>query len=175
MPRMLVTYDPAWAVQFASIAAEISSATDADWLIEHIGSTAIPGMRAKPVIDLAVRIRDLHDLEVHLPALEAVGWRRGSGVRTHPVMIRETAGIRSAIAHFFVAEDWDAANQRILRDWLLAHPDDVDRYSHAKCDAVAAAAHGRSTYNDAKTPVIQEIVDRARAARGLPSVPVYDK
>ncbi|WP_341955898.1 GrpB family protein [Microbacterium sp. LWH13-1.2] len=175
MPRMLVAYDPAWADRFAGIAVEIRSLTDADWLIEHIGSTAIPGMRAKPIIDLAIRIRDLEDFEAQLPALEAGGWRRGSAVRTHPVMIRETDGIRSAIAHFFVAEDWDAANQRILRDWLLAHPDDVDRYSHAKCDAVAAAARGRSTYNAAKTPVIQEIVDRARAARGLPPVPVYDK
>lgn len=175
MPRMLLTYDPAWADQFASIASEITTLTDADWLIEHIGSTAIPGMRAKPIIDLAIRIRDLQDFDTHVPALEAGGWRRGSAVRTHPVMIHETDGVRTAIAHLFVAEDWDAANQRILRDWLLAHPDDADRYSHAKCDAVAAAARGRSTYNAAKTPAIQEIVDRARAARGLPSVPVHDK
>lgn len=175
MPRMLLTYDPAWAGQFTRIASEIGTLTDADWQIEHIGSTAVPGMRAKPIIDLAIRIRDLQDFDAYLPALEAGGWRRGSAVRTHPVMIRETDGVRTAIAHFFVAEDWDAANQRILRDWLLAHPDDADRYSHAKCDAVAAAAHGQSTYNAAKTPAIQEIVDRARAARGLPSVPVYDK
>jgi len=172
---MLVTYDPDWADQFASIASEIHRLTDGDLLIEHIGSTAIPGMRAKPVIDLAIRIRDLDDFEARCRLLEAAGWRRGSAVRTHPVMIREVGGIRTAIAHFFVAEDWDAANQRILRDWLLTHPDDADRYSHAKCDAVAAAARGRSSYNAAKTPVIQEIVDRARAARGLPSVPVYDK
>lgn len=175
MPRMLLTYDPAWADQFASIASEITTLTDADWLIEHIGSTAVPGMRAKPIIDLAIRVRDLQDFDAYVPALEAGGWRRGSAVRTHPVMIRETDGVRTAIAHFFVAKDWDSANQRILRDWLLAHPDDVDRYSHAKCDAVAAAARGRSTYNAAKTSAIQEIVDRARSARGLPSVPVYDK
>lgn len=175
MPRMLVAYDPSWPGQFERIADEIRGHTDAGWLIEHIGSTAVPGMRAKPIIDLAIRIRDLDELERHTPVLEAAGWRRGSAVRTHPVIILETDGIRSAIAHFFVAGEWDAANQRILRDWLLAHPDDVERYSHAKCDAVAAAARGRSTYNAAKTPVIQEIVDRACAARGMASVPVYDK
>jgi len=172
---MLVTYDPAWADRFAGIAAEISRMTNADWLIEHIGSTAIPGMRAKPIIDLAVRVGDLPEFEAHLPHLEAAGWRRGSGVRTHPVLIREKEGIRTAIAHFFVAGEWDAANQRLLRDWLIAHPDDANRYSHAKCDAVAAAARGQSTYNAAKTAAIQDIIDRARAARGLPSVPVYDK
>lgn len=175
MPRMLVGYDPTWPEQFERIAADIRDLTGVDRVIEHIGSTAIPGMRAKPIIDLAVRIRDADDFEAHLPALHAVGWHLGSGVRTHPVMILEADGIRMAIAHFFTAGEWDAVNQRILRDWLLAHPDDVDRYSHAKCDAVAAAARGRSTYNAAKTPVIQEIVDRARAAQGLPSLPVYDK
>lgn len=172
---MLVGYDSVWPQQFEAVAAQIRAIGDSEWLIEHIGSTAVPGMRAKPVIDLAIRIRDTADFETHRPALEAAGWAQGSGVRTHPVMIRETDGIRTAIAHFFTAEKWDAVHQRILRDWLLTHPEDVERYSHAKCDAVAAAARGRSTYNAAKTPVIQEIVDRARAARGLPSEPVYDK
>lgn len=132
-------------------------------------------MRAKPIIDLAVRVRDSDDFEDHSAALEAAGWRLGSAVRTHPVMILEADGIRSAIAHFFTAEEWDAVHQRLLRDWLLAHPEDVARYSHAKCDAVAGAARGTSTYNAAKTPVIQEIVDRARAAQGLAPVPVHDK
>lgn len=175
MPRMLVNYDPAWPKRFDSIAADLRARGSADWLVEHIGSTAVPGMRAKPVIDLAIRIRDLEDFETHSPALEVVGWRRGSSVKTHPVMILEDDGIRTAIAHFFVEGEWDAVHQRVLRDWLRAHPDDADRYSHAKCDAVAAAARGTSSYNAAKTPVIQEIVDRARAARGLPSVDVSDK
>lgn len=175
MPRMLVGYDPDWPERFAAIAAEIRAITNPDWLIEHIGSTSIPGMRAKPIIDLAIRVGSLDEVVSHGPALEEAGWRRGSGVRSHPVMILETDGIRTAIAHFFTAGEWDAVNQRLLRDWLRAHPADADRYAHAKCDAVAAAARGTSSYNAAKTPVIQEIVDRARAARGLPSVPVHDK
>jgi GrpB-like predicted nucleotidyltransferase (UPF0157 family) len=107
--------------------------------------------------------------------LEQAGWRSGSGVRTHPVMVREADGIRTAIAHFFLADEWESVNQRLLRDWLREHPDDVELYSHAKCAAVAAASRGTSTYNAAKTPVIQEIVDRARASRGLPQVAVSDK
>lgn len=175
MPRMLVAYDPSWPEQFADAAAHLRAHGDEHWLIEHIGSTAIPGMRAKPVIDLAVRIADAADFEVHRPALEGAGWRQGSAVRSHPVMIRESDGVRTHIAHFFTAADWDVVNQRILRDWLRANPADADRYVHAKCAAVAAAARGTSTYNEAKTPVIQEIVDRARAARGMPKVVVSDK
>ena len=175
MPRMLVTYDPTWPQQFEGIAQQMRAVGNDDWTIEHIGSTAVPGMRAKPIIDVAVRIRDRNDFEQHQAGLERAGWTVGSGVRSHPVMVREADGIRTAIAHFFEASDWDAVNQRLLRDWLLVHPEDADRYQHAKCDAVAAAARGRATYNAAKTPVIQEIVDRARAAQGLPSVPVSDK
>lgn len=172
---MLVSYDPEWPKQFEAFAAEIQTVANADWLIEHIGSTAIPGMRAKPIIDLAVRIVDRSDFDARRPALEAAGWRPGSAVRTRPVMIRESDGVRIAIAHFFVEEEWDAVHQRILRDWLLEHPEDADRYAHAKCDAVAAQARGRTTYNTAKSPIIQELVDRARASRGLPPVRISDK
>lgn len=175
MPRMLVAYDPSWPERFDEIAAEMRTHGNPEWVIEHIGSTSVPGMRAKPIIDLAVRIDDADDLARHRPALESIGWRPGSGVRSHPVMVFEENGIRTRIAHFFDASDWDAVNQRLLRDWLRTHPDDVARYSHAKCDAVAAAARGTASYNAAKTPVIQEIVDRARAEQGLPSVPVSDK
>jgi GrpB-like predicted nucleotidyltransferase (UPF0157 family) len=175
MPRMLVAYDPSWPERFEALADGIRSVADPDWVIEHIGSTAVPGMRAKPIIDLAVRIRDDADFDAHRSALEQAGWAIGSSVRTHRVMVRESDGIRSAIAHFFPAVQWDAVNQRLLRDWLREHPEDATRYAHAKCDAVAVAARGMGSYNAAKTPVIQELVDRARAARGLPSVPVSDK
>ncbi|MEV4736923.1 MULTISPECIES: GrpB family protein [unclassified Microbacterium] len=175
MPRMLVAYDPVWPERFERLADGIRAVADPEWVIEHIGSTAVPGLRAKPIIDLAVRISDHGEFETHRPALERAGWAVGSGVRTHPVMVWERDGIRTAIAHFFPAAEWDAVNQRLLRDWLRAHPDDAARYAHAKCDAVAAAARGTASYNDAKTPIVQELVDQARAARGLPSVPVSDK
>lgn len=172
---MLVAYDPAWPERFVEFAAEIRAAADPTWTIEHIGSTAVPGLRAKPIIDLAVRVRDHDDLEPHRPVLERAGWTAGSGVRSHPVLLRERDGARTAIAHFFAAAEWDTVNQRLLRDWLRTHPEDAERYARAKCDAVAVAARGIGSYSAAKTPVIQELVDRARAERGLPSVPVSDK
>lgn len=175
MPRVLVAYDPEWPARFAELADGIRAVADPHWVIEHIGSTAVPGMRAKPIIDLAIRIGDAEELETCRPALEAAGWAAGSGVRTHPVMILETDGARAAIAHFFLEEEWATVSQRLLRDWLRTHPEDARRYAHAKCDAVAAAARGTASYSTAKNPIIQELVDRARAERGLPLVPVYDK
>ena len=122
---MLVSYNPRWPEQFKEIAAEIRTHGNPEWLVEHIGSTAVPGMRAKPIIDLAVRIGEVEDFERHHQALEAIGWRLGSSVQSHPVMVFEAAGIRTRIAHFFTASDWDTVNQRILRDWLRTHPADA--------------------------------------------------
>ena len=66
-------------------------------------------------------------------------------------------------------------NQRLFRDWLLAHPTDALRYQEVKRLAVEDAAAGLGAYNAAKTTIVQELVDRARAERGLPWVSVSDK
>lgn len=172
---LLVPYDPSWPQRFEEFAASIRAAGADGWIVEHIGSTAIPGMSAKPIVDLAVRVQTRGEFDAYRSALEAVGWRTGSGIRTHPVMIMEAAGERLAIAHFFTAAEWDAVPQRLLRDWLCAHPDDAERYKRVKHEAAREAEERNSSYNAAKTAVIQEIVDRARAARGLEPVDVYDK
>lgn len=172
---MLVPYDLDWPQQFGEIAAELRGLGDDEWIIEHIGSTSVPGMRSKPIIDIAVRVTDEADFERHRPRLEQAGWRVGSRVRTHPVMVFEPGGVRTRIAHFITADQWDAVNQRILRDWLISHPADAQRYEQTKIAAEVAAARNRGTYNAGKTAIIQEIVDRARLDRGMPSVPVYDK
>ena len=172
---MLVPYDPGWPQQFREIAAELLQLGNSAWLIEHIGSTAVPGMMAKPIIDVAVRIQDESDFEAHRPGLEDGGWRLGSGVRTHHVMVCERSGVRTRIAHFFEQAAWETANQRILRDWLTAHPTDALQYQVAKIAAMEATHAGTVSYSAGKTTVIQEIVDRARAERGLMSVPVYEK
>lgn len=173
---MLVPYDQAWPERFAEYAAELRAHGRSDWTIEHIGSTSILGMQAKPIIDLAVRIRDRAEVESCMEELGEAGWRVGSSVRSHLVLVRESDGIRSAIAHFFRATEWEVVSQRLLRDWLRTHPADAAQYSRAKDLAAAAAeSHGTGAYNAAKAPMIQEIVDRARAARGLPTVPVSDR
>lgn len=171
---MLVEYDPRWPRRFNEAADELRTLGDRGWEIEHIGSTAVPGMRAKPVIDIAVRLRDTDDFQRKCSSLESGGWRVGSGVRTHPVMVFELSGVRTRIAHFFTPEQWPNAHQRVLRDWLRENPEDAALYERAKAEAARHAVSRRS-YNDGKTAVIQEIMNRARAARGLEPVSVYDK
>ncbi|WP_129667058.1 GrpB family protein [Phytoactinopolyspora endophytica] len=168
-------HDPDWPRQYEEAAKGIREASDGEWLVEHIGSTAIEGLCAKPIIDLAVRVERLSDVEDKLPALEALGWRDiAAGPRTHRVLVRQRGDVRTHIAHFFCAEQWDTCNQRIFRDWLQEHADDRLRYETVKRAAATAGLSGRA-YTAGKTAIVQEIVDRARTARGLPSVNVWDK
>lgn len=67
MPLALVPYDPQWPRRFEAIAAELCEIGDPDWTIEHIGSTAVPGMLAKPIIDVAIRVTDRAEFERHAP------------------------------------------------------------------------------------------------------------
>ncbi|KAB1866501.1 GrpB family protein [Microbacterium algeriense] len=175
MTVALVPYDPAWPSLFQQTVVELRAHGNPGWVIEHIGSTAIRGMSAKPVIDVAVRIADDSDFAAHRAGLEAAGWRVGSAVRAHRVMIFVEDGERTRIAHFFETASWDRVNQRILRDWLRTHPEDAELYERAKHAAAMAAQRGTASYNDGKTVTIQAIIDRARAERGLPPVPVSDK
>lgn len=154
---------------------EIRDATGASWVIEHIGSTAVPGLVAKPIIDLAVRVERLEEVEEYRDRLAVIGFVGiPGGPRTHRVLAREADGRRAHLAHFFDAEQWDACNQRIFRDWLLSHPEDRRRYEQVKRAAAREATGGRD-YTARKTAIVQEVVDRARAALGLPQVDVWDK
>ena len=129
-------------------------------------------MAAKPIIDLAVRVVDLGDVPRRL---EPIGWSSvPGGPRTHLVLVRHDGMRRTHIAHFFTEDQWDACHQRIFRDWLLEHPEDCQSYVDVKREAAAVATGGRD-YTARKTAVIQEIVDRARAARGLPPIDAWDK
>ncbi|WP_083391820.1 GrpB family protein [Microbacterium sp. LCT-H2] len=70
---LLVPSDPSWPLRFEEFATRIRAAGEDGWIIEHIGSTAIPGMSAKPIIDLAVRVETRERLDARLPELEAAG------------------------------------------------------------------------------------------------------
>ena len=171
---MLEEYDARWPQLFEEAAVELA-AIHPTWIVEHIGSTAIPGMAAKPTIDIAVRVGTLDEVNERSDGLAAIGWLHiARGPRTHLVLVRQEGLRRTHIAHFFTGEHWDTCNQRIFRDWLLTHPQDAARYLEVKRAAAVAATGGRD-YTARKTAVVRAIVDRARAARGLPVVDVWDK
>jgi len=142
-------------------------------VIEHVGSTAVPGLPAKPVIDLMAGLHDLD--EVNGQALETLGYRsEPTDMPERLFYRREDYDSTAYHLHVVTVASWPTRNERLLRDHLLAHPADRDRYAALKRELMERYGPGPA-YTRGKTELIQELTDAARAARGLPSVPVWEE
>lgn len=163
--------DPAWARQYDDVAARVREALGFRVLaIDHVGSTSVPGLPAKPVIDIDLVVADPGHEDRYVPALEAHGF---------DLRIREPwwyghrlLGLDSPATnlHVWGPESPERLRHLLLRDWLRANPDECELYARAKRDAAAATnAHGEHmmTYNARKQDVVREIAYRALAAAGI--------
>lgn len=168
----IAAYDPAWPELAAKAIAELRGTFT---VIEHIGSTAVPGLAAKPVIDLMAAVEDLGMAERCEDVLAGLGFvRHHNGMIDRRLYVRMRGGVRTHILHVVTLDSWPTRNQRLLRDHLRSHPADAARYAELK-RAIVAAGTGPAGYSVAKTKLIQELTDRARGELGLPSVPVWEK
>ncbi|WGX96654.1 GrpB family protein [Nocardioides sp. L-11A] len=167
----VVPPDPAWPARFAEIAAAVRDALGWRALtVEHVGSTAVPGLPAKPVIDIDLVVADPADEAAYVPALEEVGF----ALRIREPWWHEHRLLRGAEPvshlHVFGPESPEVVRHRIFRDWLRGNPDERERYAAAKLAASAASTaageHGMQ-YNARKERVVREIYARAFAATGL--------
>jgi GrpB-like predicted nucleotidyltransferase (UPF0157 family) len=163
--------DTAWPRLYDDLAVRIRKALG--WRVlrlEHTGSTSVPGLAAKPIIDIDLTVADPGREEDYVPALEAIGFE---------LAIREPwwYGHRSLRAdtprcnlHVFGFDSPEPVRHRIFRDWLRGNPGERDRYAAAKRQAAAEANAGGEhvmQYNARKEQVIREIYHRAFMATGL--------
>jgi len=173
---VVADYDPAWPGMAAAAIDELHGILPGVLTeIEHIGSTSVPGLAAKPIIDVMAAVDDLESVSAHAATLAAHGYEaHDNGIPGRLLFMRMRDGVRTTILHVVTLDTWPTRNQRILRDHLRTHPADAARYGRLKQD-VAASGLTTLEYTKAKTDLIQELTDRARADRGLPSVPVWEK
>jgi GrpB-like predicted nucleotidyltransferase (UPF0157 family) len=173
----LEEHRPEWAEAFRAEAERIRAAAgDALRRIEHIGSTAVPGLVAKPIIDVAAEaVPDADPLGLSAALAPAGYVQHRTGPRTHGVYVRSDGGARTRILHVFAPDAWDACPQRLLRDRLLRDPIARRRYAALKVRLASSAADGPA-YTAGKTALVEELVAAERAARGLPPGPgAWDK
>jgi GrpB-like predicted nucleotidyltransferase (UPF0157 family) len=163
----LVAADPSWPSRYAVLAAELRGALGAGWALEHVGSTSVPGLVSKPVIDVAIRVPPGAGLDDTSSPLALAGWSEPVAVGDHWATFRLEDGVRVAIGHLFAADRWPEAHVRVFARWLRAHPADRERYAELKTSLVAAGVWGEA-YTAAKADFVRGVVDRARAAEGLP-------
>ena len=161
----LVEYDPTWPAQFEAVAARIRSAIgDTALVLEHAGSTSVPGLAAKNQIDVVLGIPDSTDEAAYVPALEAAGFEfaiREPEWYEHRLFRGRDPKVN---LHAFSADCEEIPRMLAFRDWLRTHPDDRRRYEHEKRRLAEQTWDTVQDYADAKTEVIREIVGRALAA-----------
>ena len=163
--------DPAWPRQCDHLAGRIRQALG--WRVlqlEHVGSTSVPGLAAKPVIDIDLTVADPGREKDYVPVLEPIGFR---------LTIREPwwYGHRALVTdeprcnlHVFGFDSPEPVKHRIFRDWLRGNPGERDRYAAAKRQAASganAAGEHVMQYNARKQQVIREIYHRVFVAAGL--------
>lgn len=167
MSVTIVDYDPGWPARFAERRDLILRAAG-QWIlfIEHFGSTSVPGLAAKPIIDIVVAVHDV-DTDGHavLDAMKPLGYQFfDAGMPGRLLCTRDADGIDVEHLHIVGTDRWDLMKERLMRDWLLTHPTDRDGYAALKRQIAADTTDG-DTYTRAKTAFVQEIVDAARRTR----------
>ncbi len=163
--------DPAWPQHYRDLAARIRGVLG--WRVlelEHVGSTSVPGLAAKPVIDIDLTVADPGREQDYVPALETIGFRlviREPWWYDHRVLVADEP---RGNLHVFGFDSPEPVRHRIFRDWLRGHPGERDRYAAAKRQAARLANAGGEhvmQYNARKQQVIREIYRQAFAAAGL--------
>jgi GrpB-like predicted nucleotidyltransferase (UPF0157 family) len=157
-------HDDRWADAYLEHRERIRAALAAVAVeIEHIGSTSVPGLAAKPIIDIVVTVDDITAEEDYLDALLAAGYElrvREPGHR----LVRTPA--RDVHVHLYERGDPAVEDYLVLRDRLRSHPDDRALYESTKRALLSRRWDDMNDYADAKTDVIRAIKERARQARG---------
>lgn len=163
-PITITAYDPSWPALFAAERTRIVDALgDVVTRVEHFGSTAVPGMAGKPVVDLLVGVADLHAASARIPSLEALGYENfGEIFIPGRIYLR-----RRGTHHFNVAITVEGSafwtEQLIVRDFLRAHPEEAAAYAAHKRSVYADGARLFSTYSQAKGAFLAALKERALA------------
>ena len=157
----VVPPDPAWPDAYAALAGRVRSALGEGVLVlEHVGSTAVPGLSAKAMIDVDLVVADPTDEAAYVPALEGIGFvlrLREPDFDEHRLLRHTDPGCN---LHVFRPGSREVARHLAFRDWLRTHPEDRAAYEAAKHAAAAQGFTEGMHYNNHKGGVVYDIHER---------------
>jgi GrpB-like predicted nucleotidyltransferase (UPF0157 family) len=170
----IVPYDPRWPELFRCEKEHLLACLPGDLVhrVEHFGSTAVPGLAAKPVIDVLVEVADLEQTKVRIaPVLEALGydyiWRPTRGEDGPPfyawfIKRDPASGARTHHIHMVEAGFRDHWDRLLFRDYLIAHPQAAREYQDLKLRLAAAYPNDRVAYTKGKTEFVVRVTEQAK-------------
>ncbi len=161
----VVAPDPGWATTYAVVRDAIVEALgDRALSVTHVGSTSVPGLWAKPLIDIDLVVADSSIEADYLPDLEAIGF----DLRVREPEWEQHRCLKlpdpETNLHVFSTGATEPRRHRAFRDWLAAHPDDRDHYAAAKRAVAEQGFTDSMDYNNAKSSVVYDIYERIFAA-----------
>jgi GrpB-like predicted nucleotidyltransferase (UPF0157 family) len=161
-PVRLAEYDPAWPGLYEREAARVRKTLgDRVLQLEHVGSTSVPGLAAKPVIDMILVVEDSGDEAAYVPDMESAGyvlWIREPDWFEHRLFKGPDTNVN---LHTFSPGCSEVDRMLLFRDWVRGHDDDRLLYERTKRELAARTWRHVQNYADAKNDVVDEILDRA--------------
>ena len=164
-PVSVVPHDPLWAAEFEAASADVAAALGPDVLaVHHIGSTSIPGIPAKPVIDMLVVVADVAAVDRRSAELARLGYEGLGefGIDGRRYFSRDDPpGTRTHQIHVFADGSRHAARHLAFREFMRAHPALAGQYGALKQRLADAHPHDMDAYKDGKNGFIKEMERRA--------------
>ncbi len=161
-PQPIALAEPSveWPARFEQFRSRLASALGDGIRIEHVGSTSIPGIRAKPIIDVQISVPDITDETRFGPAIESIGvaLRMREPDLGHVFFRNNPRTVHLHVCQ--VGSRWER-NHLLFRDYLRTHPDAARAYEEVKHAAVARYGADRLAYTEAKGPFIEETLATA--------------
>lgn len=169
----ILPHNPEWATLYEQEKEKLKQIFDSNLLgIEHIGSTSIPGLPAKPIIDIMVLIDSHENAEKYISKLESLGYPFDSTAETDKSIERHLFRKGSpteyhlSIAYADRGSFWN--RQLAFRDYLRKHPKERDRYASLKKELLEKDSTGKGLYIEGKTEFVNEILDKSGFIRWKP-------
>jgi GrpB-like predicted nucleotidyltransferase (UPF0157 family) len=161
-PHEVTGYDPAWRGRFSVWRDRLTALLGpAATRIDHVGSTAVPGLAAKPVIDIQVSVSDVTDERSYLPLLESAGLILRLRETGHLFLWPPNAEPRDVHVHVCASGSSWERNHLLFRDYLRAHPAVAAGYAAVKQDLIARWHDDRKAYGEAKTGFVLDTLEAA--------------
>jgi GrpB-like predicted nucleotidyltransferase (UPF0157 family) len=165
-PIKIVAYDERWPASFAHAQARVEEALQSHLVgrVEHIGSTTVSGLAAKPIIDMLALIQDYDNMTGLVADLGVIGWvhapEPGDQDRRRWSFCYPNVARRTHHLHVWEARDPDWRRLLLFRDHLRRYPEIATEYGRIKADLATADEHDRPRYRSGKAPFIAEILRR---------------
>ncbi len=160
----IADYDPAWTMHFQETGQRLRASVGETALrIDHIGSTAVPGLAAKPLIDIQISVARLEPIESYVIPLQKLGYLfRPTNPDLTKRFFHSSPGMRRCHIHVRRAGSWSEQFALLFRDYMRSHDEDTRRYATLK-RSLATEGRDVGEYTELKGPFIWEIMVKATA------------